>query len=769
MRKKLFALVFSLCSVAVSMAQSIKGTVVDETNNPLPFANVLLQDQEESFISGTTTDNEGNFTLKTTPDATTIEISYIGYSKVQINTAQYNSDTIKMTPDRNLLGEVVIRDYIPKTKIQGVALVTKVENSILAESGSANDVLKKLPGVTQKEETFVVLGKGTPVIYINGRQVRDSNELEQLNSSDIKEIEVIQNPGAQYDASVRAVIRLRTIKKQGDGFGFDLRSSLYQSENTDLVESLNMNYRHNGLDIFGSLTYNKYAYYQKSPIIQTLQGRQLLLLEQNSEFTGSQDNLYANLGFNYQFNDNHFIGVRYSPSRLLNGYVDHSSYTSATIGGVLDDKSTTITDGYQEPNLKHQLNMYYNGTIGKLNIDFNTDLLNDYFNETDKYSELSELQTDRQFETKSHVTNKLYASKLTLTYPLFKGTLTGGAEYSFISRTDNYVNPEGYIKSSYTRIDEDNINAFAEYIYPLPFGSVTAGLRYENMAFNYYQNDILQNDQSKKYNNFFPNVSINASAGNMQFMLSYASSTQRPSYHQLRNAVIYIDKYSLESGNPYLQPETMHDLTLASVWKFMQLAVSYQVIENAMIQSGYIVDGTDNQLLIRTTNLNQSIPVFNAIITATPTISFWSPSISAAFIKQWLTIDFPTKNIQFNKPIFQAEVGNTFVFGKGLMFSADYTFTGRGFDRVYQITEPMHRLDISLRKTFLKDALSVELRGDDLFQAKDVVKMVTDIYTIDQSSIRDSRRFSFTLRYKFNSANSKYKGTGAGNLQKSRL
>ena len=57
-----------------------------------------------------------------------------------------------------------------------------------------------------------------------------------------------------------------------------------------------MNYRHNGLDIFGSLTYNKYAYYQKSPIIQTLQGRQLLLLEQNSEFTGSQDNLYANLG-----------------------------------------------------------------------------------------------------------------------------------------------------------------------------------------------------------------------------------------------------------------------------------------------------------------------------------------------------------------------------------------------------------------------------------------------------------------------------------------
>lgn len=120
MRKKLFALVFSLCSVAVTMAQSIKGTVVDETNNPLPFANVLLQDREESFISGTTTDNEGNFTLKTTPDATTIEISYIGYSKVQINTAQYNSDTIKMTPDRNLLGEVVIRDYIPKTKIHAV-------------------------------------------------------------------------------------------------------------------------------------------------------------------------------------------------------------------------------------------------------------------------------------------------------------------------------------------------------------------------------------------------------------------------------------------------------------------------------------------------------------------------------------------------------------------------------------------------------------------------------------------------------------------------
>ena len=128
---------------------------------------------------------------------------------------------IQLTPDTQLLSEVVIQGTLPKTQLKGDAMVTNIQNSVLAKAGSANDVLGKIPGIIRKEDTFEVFGKGTPLIYINGRLVRDNSELEQLNSDDIKHIEVVQNPGARYDATVKAVIRIQTVRRQGDGFGFN--------------------------------------------------------------------------------------------------------------------------------------------------------------------------------------------------------------------------------------------------------------------------------------------------------------------------------------------------------------------------------------------------------------------------------------------------------------------------------------------------------------------------------------------------------------------
>ena len=73
-----------------------------------------------------------------------------------------------------------------------------------------------------------------------------SHELEQLSSEDIKHVELITNPGARYDATVNAVVRIQTIRRTGDGFGFNLNSSYYQSENVDLVEQGRCELSHNG-------------------------------------------------------------------------------------------------------------------------------------------------------------------------------------------------------------------------------------------------------------------------------------------------------------------------------------------------------------------------------------------------------------------------------------------------------------------------------------------------------------------------------------------
>ena len=108
-------------------------------------------------------------------------------------------------------------------RLKGDAMVTTVAGSVLEKSGTGNDLLDKIPGISAEEGAVNVFGRGTAEVYINGRKVRSSSELEQLSSDNVKSVEVVRNPGARYDASVKAVVRILTKKAQGEGFGFDNR------------------------------------------------------------------------------------------------------------------------------------------------------------------------------------------------------------------------------------------------------------------------------------------------------------------------------------------------------------------------------------------------------------------------------------------------------------------------------------------------------------------------------------------------------------------
>ena len=759
-----------LCIIASSinlLAQNITGRVIDETDVPLAYANVILQSADSTYLDGTVTDTTGTFVLTSRPAAVRVQISFIGYRTEYRSLEDLNQ--INMVPDTEVLGKAVVKSVLPKTEIKGDALLTNIENTVLAQSGSANDVLAKLPGVMVKEDNYEVFGKGTPLIFINGRQVRDNSELEQLNSNEIKAVEIIHNPGSRYDASVRSVIRIQTIRKQGEGFSFDLRSTLYQGENTDLIETVNMNYRYKGFDIFASLNYNRTAWFQKSNIIETLQGNQLLKVDQDAVFSGLSNKLSSTVGVNYQFDKNHSIGLRYRPNYLISSKSNNHVLSNVTIDDILDDVSETIADGYSDPKADHQLNFYYNGTVGKLNIDFNADILAGKSSEVKRFDEYSDMQEDRILNTSNYITNRLYASKLIFSYPIAEGSLSAGTEYSNTYRTDDYLNPEGYVESTNTTIKEDNVNIFMDFVYPLTFGMVSAGLRYEHMAFNYYKNNLYKDDQSRKYDNIYPNVSFSANSGDFQFQISYAVKTQRPSYHQLRNSVIYLNKYSVDVGNPYLKPETTHDVSFMTVWKYIQVGGSFLHTKNAILQPGFPVDGNENQIMTKTLNLEQGFPTLMAFVSANPTISFWSPRLAANIQKQWLTINYEAKSVTCNKPILQFVFGNTFTIPKGWMINADYSYTSSGYWRDFYCVSPAHRLDVSIRKSFLNDALSLELRGHDLLLAKSDIYMHTQIYSIFQDFIRDTRKASLTVRYRFNSTRSKYKGTGAGEQQKNRM
>lgn len=81
-----------------------------------------------------------------------------------------------------------------------------------------------------------------------------------------------------------------------------------------------------------------------------------------------------------------------------------------------------------------------------------------------------------------------------------------------------------------------------------------------------------------------------------------------------------------------------------------------------------------------------------------------------------------------------------------------------------------NNLNASLRKSLLKNALTVEVFANDILddQAAEM-RMYSKAYSLKQWSRMSMRTYGVSLRYNFNTAQSKYKGTGAGKSQKARM
>ena len=212
----------------ISAVKEFKGVVVDENKAPIEFANVIVLNADSIYIAGAVTDENGVFVFNEIGESPgVVKVSSIGYSSQILNIPQTGDfGIITLTSESIMLGEVIVKSNRPVTAIKGDALVTNVVGTQLEHAGTAEDVLVQVPMVVGRDGVFEVFGKGSPAIYINGRLVQNSNELMQISSADIKNVEVVTNPGVKYDASVNSVIRITTKRPQGEGFSGLLRSTL---------------------------------------------------------------------------------------------------------------------------------------------------------------------------------------------------------------------------------------------------------------------------------------------------------------------------------------------------------------------------------------------------------------------------------------------------------------------------------------------------------------------------------------------------------------
>ncbi len=700
--------------------------------------------------------------------------SFCGITITQMMAQNINGEQISDTPlfDKfsKELGEVVVKAHLPQYKKTHEGLLTNVAGTVLSKMGTAEDVLKHVPSIVKKQDGYEVVGKGTPIIYINGRKMQDIGELDNIKSSDIKSVEVIQNPGAAYDASVNAVIKIKTIKKKGEGFGFDTRSVYWYNKHANTIQQVNMNYRHNGLNLFATYKFSDATWMQKATYEQTVHVDTLWQQHNNNEVTGRIESHRLISGFSYDFNANHSIGARYTLTSP--GYSRSKVFFDSQV--TADDKFYDYikTDGLSvdKDNPSHQLNAYYNGILGKTTIDLNTDL---YFstNRAYAYSDEQSLEHDsRNVNSKNRVSNKMVATKLVITSPLLGGNLSYGAEYINTHRNDDYeVNRTDLLANSYSKLEEQTASPFIQYAHLTPIGNITAGLRYEYVRFKYYDAGIYQPEQSRSFRNLFPTISYGAKIGKVMAQLSYSVKTSRPSYSQLSNNVSYMNRFTRQTGNPYLDNETNHRVELSGVWKFIQFMVNYKDSRNAIIYWAEQIPGNEAITMISRKNV-KSLKSMTAYISAAPKIGIWAPQINLGMQKPWFTLHTDVASYRLNRPIFMGNFNNAFSLPCGITLNVDYRYQSNGNTMNVYLAKEQHVLDVSISKSFLKDALTLEIKGNDLlYKCWDADLLYNQKMELLQVSKRGTRDLQLTLRYKFNTTRSKYKGTGAGNAELNRL
>ena len=196
--KKRISWMLSLIVMAVSMqAQTLSGKLVDEKNEPLAFANVVLLQADSTFVSGTITDEMGDFRILKDEKGKLVRISSIGYTTIYKKVNGGNFGVIQMASDAQLLGEVVVKGTLPTTRLKGDAMITNVTGTLLERAGTAENMLNQIPNVSAQDGNVNVFGRGNAQVYINGRKVRNSSELDQLSSANIKSVEVVNNPGVR--------------------------------------------------------------------------------------------------------------------------------------------------------------------------------------------------------------------------------------------------------------------------------------------------------------------------------------------------------------------------------------------------------------------------------------------------------------------------------------------------------------------------------------------------------------------------------------------
>lgn len=765
---KLTLVLLSVLLSVATYAQTLTGKIIDQQNQPVPFANVIALDADSVFINGNVSGEDGTFRIEATKQAALLKVSYIGFEEqiIPIQEGKTDMGIIKLSDSNLSLSEITVIGHKPLVSMEKGILTTSVASSLLSSLGTAEDVLKHIPGLDAKDDKYTVLGKGEAIIYIDNRKVQDNSELQNLASENILKVELITNPGAEYDAETRSVLKITTNKKRENGFSMSLRGVAKQNHKFSHGEKIEMNYHHEGLNVFALYGFQDSKMREVYDLDYQIAGDTLWQQKDISIYHKKSLSHDLTTGIQYDWKKKHTVGARYR--FVTNDFTNNPATGSYEIyaNGVLTEQTNTSGPNFSDTKA-HQLNAFYQGTFtDKLNLQVDIDYVKQnqgHNSETREESLLNNNLITTFTENDNHFS--LYAGKAVLRHQANENlSFQYGTEYSLVKGDGIFLS--NAVPNNDFMNREEKIAAFASTDFMLKKLAVALGLRYEyvkSKAEEYGETTV-----NKNYSNLFPSLSLSLPIKDVNMSLNFSNRVSRPAFSILNNNISYTSKFHQEMGNPALQPMKIYDLDYSIGYKFLQFRFNYQYINDYI--SLYTQPSEVSQAVTLTSFINY--PKYQQIVAsliAEHRIGFWTPSFTASVYKQFFSTNFEGIVHHYEKPSFDFTLDNYFNLPWGIILNVDLMYnTGGNFDT--QHYEPYGTIDIGLRKSFLNDALQISLWGYDLGKWQDYTtkEQLGRLYT-HRYADTDTRSVALTITWKFNNFKNKYKGQSAASQEMNRL
>ncbi|MBG6061196.1 outer membrane receptor protein involved in Fe transport [Flavobacterium sp. CG_9.1] len=738
----------------------LKGKIANETI-PLEWADISISNSAGKIIDGTTSKQDGSFDINLKKGSYKIGVSLLGFTDYDKEiTIENDADLgiIILKESTTNLTVVVIQSKKKTIEQKTDRLVYNLENNVTTVGGDALSAINSAPGVVVQNNTINILGKGTSRVMIDGRMIELvgeelNNFLKSISASDIKNIEIISNPPAKYDAEGLGGI-INIIMKKGVRDSWKNTSTVSFDQNKYGIYTLRDNFFYNKNKFRFSTSINaKTGYLNATDDLRMYFPDGLSQMSSVTKVTN--ENISGKLALDYDFSERITIGFQYLNDRNNPDFKSDIRIENYNTQNELD--YITLNNSFTDRGSKNQTyNAHLITKLDSLKRKLAFDV--DYFNYSSKFDrnfiannytpDLTFVDINQSGRNISNQDIDNWSFKADMEHPLQVLNLSYGAKMSFTNSVSDvlYFNtitgvPElDANQSNRFKYTENNqaiyVNADKKLNEKWNF---QMGLRLENTQTNGFSetmNQEIDNNYLKLFPTFYASYKKNE---NNTFSLNYGKRINRPRFDLLNPFRIYINSSSYSEGNPFLRPSFSDNFELGHSYKEI---LRTSIFVNA-ITNGYGVLFTSNpetntQIVTRENyfkNLNYGIGQSYSASFG----DWWSSENSlyllgakTEFIKAINATPSNSLQIDFS-------TNNTFLLGKTTKMQIDFTYTTPFKSGLYEVGYASS-FDIGFKQDLFNKTMQIAFLANDIFNTsylKDftsVINGVKQVYEEKQSN-----------------------------------